>query len=124
MGLFGRQKQELPPLISDEELFPSVNYESVMEWLLGLSAKEYSQVLEVANIHREANQKAAGVLGKPNEPTTFIDDPKDRLQTVPPFIIDKDPIEFLTDDEKPKDLKLPGAPYNIKPKTKIKVKNK
>lgn len=110
MGLFGREKRELPPLISDEELFPSVNYESVMEWLLGLSAKEYSQVLEVANIHREANQKAADVLGKPNEPTTFIDDLKNRLQTVPPFIIDKDPIEFLTEDEKPK--------------TKIKVKNK
>jgi FlaA1/EpsC-like NDP-sugar epimerase len=90
MALFKRQKRELPPLISDEELFPSVDYDSVLEWLLGLSAKEYSQVLEVANIHRDAYQKSAAVLGKPNEATTFIDDPKDELQTQPAFIIDKE----------------------------------
>ncbi len=103
MGLFDRRKQELPPLISDEELFPSVNYESVLNWLLGLSAKEYSQVLEVANIHRQADQDAAKALGKTTKPTSFIDDPKDKHQTIEPFIIDKEP-QFLMDDEpkKPK----------------------
>lgn len=107
MSLFRKQKRELPPLISDEELFPSVGFDTVLDWLLGLSAKEYSQVLEVANIHREANQKAASVLGTPNEPTTFIDDPKDKLETMPAMVIEKEP-KFLTDD---------------KPKTKIKVKD-
>jgi hypothetical protein len=101
MRLFGKQKRELPPLITDEELFPSVNYDSVLDWLLGLSAKEYAQVLQVAGIHRKANDEAATVLGKPNEPTTQIDDPKDHLQTIPPLVIDKDPTYFL-DDEKPK----------------------
>jgi hypothetical protein len=90
MALFKRQKRELPPLISDEELFPSVDFDTVMEWLLGLSAKEYSQVLEVANIHRDANQKACAVLGKNNKPCTFINDPKNELQTAPAFIIDKE----------------------------------
>jgi hypothetical protein len=96
MGLFERKRVELPPLISDEELFPSVNFDSVIDWLLGLSAEEYNQVMQVANIHRQANYDAGKVLGKAPEPTTFIDDPKDSLQTLEPV--------YLTDDEpkKPK----------------------
>lgn len=104
MGLFGNKKRELPPLISDEELFPSVNYDSVLDWLLGLSVQEYSQVLQVAGIHRKAIEEAAKVLGKPNEPTTQIDDPRDSLQTMPLMHIDKDS-DFLTDDE-PKKIKV------------------
>lgn len=96
MGLFGGKKRESTPLILDEELFPPVNYDTVMNWLLGLSAKEYSQILQVANIQRTADEEAAKVLGKPIEPTSFIDDPKDQLQTIEPI--------FLMDDEpkKPK----------------------
>lgn len=105
MGLFDRKKTELPPLISEEELFPSVNFDSVLEWLLGLSAKEYAQVLQVAGIHRKAIEESATVLGKPNEPTTQIDDPRDSLQTQPQLLIDKEP-NFLTDDEKPKPKKI------------------
>lgn len=97
MGLFGKKKRELPPLISDEELFPIVDYDSVLEWLVGLSEKDFVKVGEVATIHRKALEESAKILGKPNEPTTFIDDPKYKLQTVPPILIDKEPA-FLEDD--------------------------
>lgn len=100
MGLFGKRKSELPPLISDEELFPRVNYESVLDWLLGLSAEEYTQVLQVANVQRQANYEAAKILGKPFTPKTQIDDPRDSLQTLEPFIIDKEPHSFLDDEPK------------------------
>lgn len=120
MGLFGK-KRELSPLIPDEELFPSVNYDSVLEWLVGLSDKEYDQVCLVAAQYRVADQEAAKILGKPNKPTTRIDDPKDHLQTLPSLRIDKEPA-FLLEDEKPKrkDIDLPGAPYNHKPRKKAK----
>lgn len=101
MSLFGNKKQELPPLITDEELFPSVNFDTVLEWLVGLSAKDYAKVCEVARIHRVADQQSAAVLGRSAEPTTFIDDPKDKLQTMPTLVIDKEP-DFLEEDEKPK----------------------
>ena len=104
MRLFGKPKRELPPLITDEELFPSVNYDSVMDWLVGLSDTEYAKVLQVANINRKAQQESCDVLGTPNEPTSFIDDPKDHLQTAPPLLIDKEP-QFLTGDEKPNKTK-------------------
>lgn len=106
MGLFKRTKRELPPLISDEELFPSVNFDSVLDWLVGLSSKEYAQVCKVAEIHRMANTQSAGVLNKHLEPTSQIDDPRDSLQTIPPLMIDKDPA-FILDDEpkKPKGKK-------------------
>lgn len=100
MGLFGKRKSELPPLISDEELFPRVNYESVMNWLVGLSAEDYAKVCKVAEIQRMAKAQSAGVLNKTNVPTSQIDDPRDRVQTLEPFIIDKEPHSFLDDEPK------------------------
>lgn len=88
MGLFANKKAELPPLISDEELFPSVNFESVMDWLVGLSATEYSQVLQVGGIQRKAKDECAKALGREFEVTTQINDPKDSLQTLEPVFLD------------------------------------
>lgn len=78
MSLFRKPKKVLPPLISDEEMdaYTGINYSNVLEWLVGLSAQDYAKVLQVANIYREADQKAAGALGVANEPTTFIDPPE------------------------------------------------
>lgn len=102
MRLFGKKaKLELPPLITDEELFPSVNFESVLDWLAGLSPEEYTQVMQISAIQRQANYDAAKVLGKEVQPTTLIDDPKDHLQTIPALEIDKEP-KYLLEDEKPK----------------------
>lgn len=106
MGIFDKKKSEpLPALISDEELEESlVNYNTVLDWLVGLSDQDYEKVHKVANIYRNANKDACSVLGVKDEPTTFINDPKDELQTIPPVIIDKEP-EFLELDE-PKSKKV------------------
>lgn len=101
MRLFGK-KRELPPLISDEELFPSVNFDSVMDWLVGLSDSEYLKVMKVADINRNANKDSHSILGKPVPVTSLIHDPKYDLQTMPPIHIDKDPAFILEEPKKPK----------------------
>ncbi len=76
--MFGlkRDKKELPSLWADGELEKlAVNYETVVNYLLGLSDKDYKIVLEVTAIHRKANDDAAKVTGNPNMPTTFIQPP-------------------------------------------------
>lgn len=72
--LFRKPKKVLPALISDEEIdfSAAVNYDSVLDWLVGLSAQDYAKVLQVGNIYRNADQEAAAALGTANEPTTFI----------------------------------------------------
>lgn len=76
MGLFGKKKRELAPLISDEELDamgdPAVNFNSVVEYLEGLSRYEFDKLLKVVNIYRNANKDVHKVLGIKDEPTTTI----------------------------------------------------
>lgn len=81
MGLFRKRKSQLPDLITDEELdfATGVNYNTVMEWLVGLSADDYTHVLKVADIYRKADQDVADYLKEPNEPTTFIRPPADQV---------------------------------------------
>ena len=71
--------EQLPPLISDAELaaeFPAVDYNSVVDWLTGLSQEDYDKVGRVVSIYRKAQGEAAEVLGVPNEPSTFINPPE------------------------------------------------
>lgn len=90
MDLFKRKpKKELPPLLTDADL---IDYHSVMDWLVGLGDKDYAKVWKVADIHRKSYQDAAGVLGVPNEPTTFITPP----------IPEDEQIAFLEDQPKAK----------------------
>lgn len=98
MSLFGNKKKELPPLMSEAEIMgmPEVaNYESALNYLIGLSDKEYDQVIKVAGIHRKAYQEAAGVLGQANEPTTFITPPEQ--PEAPKSFLDEP--DFLEDDK-------------------------
>lgn len=85
--LFRKPKKVLPPLISDEEMaiYTGINYENVLEWLVGLSADDYAKVLQVGNIYRKADQEAAAALGSPNEPVTFITPPEPE-NTDPDFL--------------------------------------
>lgn len=102
MSIFGNKKKELPALFSDAELgLPEVaNYESALNYLIGLSDEEYAKVCKVADIHRKAYQESAGVLGAANEPTTFITPPEP--PEAPKSFLDDEP-DFLVDDKpKPK----------------------
>ena len=51
-----------------------VNYDSVLDYLVGLDAKEYDKLLKVAVIYRDANKSAAKVLGVKDQPTTKLKD--------------------------------------------------
>lgn len=71
MGLFGKKKQEFPPLNSALET-PVVNFNSVIEYLEGLSKADYEKLLKVVNIYRNANKDVHSVLGLKLEPSTTI----------------------------------------------------
>lgn len=89
-GLTREKKEPLPSFWAEGELEKlAVNYDTVVNYLLGLSDKEYKIVIDVTDIHRKANQDAAKVRGVAVEPTTFINDPADELQTIEPVFIDK-----------------------------------
>ena len=92
--LFRNKKRQLPPLISDSELelATGINFDNVVEYLVGLSGDDYTKICQVAAVYREADHQAFKVLGIENEPTTFIKDPE------PESI---DPV-FLDIPEKPK----------------------
>lgn len=92
MSLFGNKKKELPPLMTEAEIMSLgevANYESALNYLIGLSEEEFDKVIKVAGFHRKAYQESAGVLGTPNEPTTFIN-PLEQAETAEP--------EFLEDN--------------------------
>lgn len=97
MGLFGKEKKQLPELMTAADYADVANYESALNYLIGLSDDEYKKVTDVATIHRKAYQEAAAVLGTANEPTTFITPPE-------PEETPEDEPDFLDDliNDKPK----------------------
>lgn len=103
MGLFGKQKRELPPLITDEELDEAiVNHDSVLEYLVDLSKADYEKMLKVANIYRNADKDARKVLGIKGDATNEITKEtrlEAKLDDDLPFLLDDEPAE------KPKTIK-------------------
>lgn len=102
MGLFGNKKKlsaetMAAAALADFEQEVVVNYDSVVDWLVGLSDEDYSKVCKVADVYRKAHTDAAGVLGTPNEPTTAIFPP----EPVQPPADDTSAGSFL-DHEEPK----------------------
>lgn len=68
------QPVELPAaLMADDN---PVNYDSVLDYLVGLDNKEYDKLLKVAVIYRDANKSAAKVLGVKDQPTAKLKDDK------------------------------------------------
>lgn len=60
---------KLPELLNPEN---PVNYNSVLEYLIGLSPKEYEKINKISVIYRDANKQAAKLLGVKDEPTTAL----------------------------------------------------
>jgi len=75
--LFGtkviREPMELPGILKPEN---PVNYDSVLDWLLGLSDKDYKVMLEVVEVYRGANKTSAKLLKIKDQPTTQLIEPK------------------------------------------------
>lgn len=110
MGLFRNKSNNKSGSALFDTIEPTANYDTVLEWLIGLSRAEYNKVLKVAEIHRKANQDAAAALGIANEPTTSINPPSDKpkLSDLPKnFILDDDDelAKAFLDDE-PKKVKI------------------
>lgn len=104
MGLFRNKSNNKSGSALFDPIEPTANYDTVLDWLVGLSRAEYNKVLKVADIHRKANQDAAAVLGIANEPTTYIEHPlelpKSRL------LDDDDELAKAFLDDEPKKVKI------------------
>lgn len=92
MGIFGSKNKEFPPLISAVET-PVVNFNTVIEYLEGLSKLDYEKTLKVVNIYRNANKDVHNVLGIKEEPRFSID-----KESKP----DDDEISLLLHENEPK----------------------
>lgn len=101
MGLFEKKRNDLPLLFSADELTADaiVNYDSVLEWLTGLSDDDYTKVCSVADIYRNANKDAADALGIEKEPSTFIVQSESNVQLVPSDINHIRPKTILDDQD-------------------------
>ena len=119
--LFGKGREpqpvEIPAILQPEN---PVNYDSVLDWLLGLSKQDYDKMLKVVTIYRDANVSAAKVLKVKDEATT---------QLIPAKISDEEMDEALDGllETDPADLKAAianeqPAPENKKPQAPSKDK--
>jgi len=70
--MFGKRQAKAVVLPALLEPVDPVNFDSVVDWMIGLSEAERKQVDQVITIYRDANTKAADALGVPEKPTTFI----------------------------------------------------
>lgn len=81
-GLFGKRKEvggepvTIPAALQPED---PVNYNSVLDYVVGLSDKDYKTMTASAEIYRDANKKVAKLLGIKDEPTTTIKTDKPEL---------------------------------------------
>lgn len=71
--LFGKQREpqavELPAILQPDD---PVNYNSVLDWLLGLSDKDYKTMLDVVQVYREAGKTTAKLLKIKDQPSTVL----------------------------------------------------
>lgn len=74
-GLTKRNKQQPGQTFLIEPENP-VNYDSVLDYLVGLSKFDYEKLIKVSNIYRNANKDAARVLGVRDQPTTQLKEEK------------------------------------------------
>lgn len=99
-----------PPVIQNV-----VDYDSVLNYLVGLGRRDYDKIFKVADIYRKANDDAAKVLGVKNEPITAI---KETEAPVPDSeTAQDDELDLLMDDVLPADF-IEAEPKNIEVKEK------
>jgi len=74
-GLFGKRKRgatepvSIPAALQPED---PVNYNSVLDYLVGLSGDDFKKMTKSAEIYRKANKEVAELIGVADEPTTSI----------------------------------------------------
>lgn len=99
MKLWGNREKPEPKLagvLGKEE--PAVNYNSVLDYLTGLSAQDYNKITRVAVIYRNANKEAAKIIGVKDEPTQPLLEPKPTDEEIDQALDDTLAGNFLEDD--------------------------
>lgn len=68
--IFGKRREpqqvDIPAIMQPEE---QVNYNSVLDYLVGLSDKDYRKMTGSAEVYRKANKEVAKIVGIKDEPT-------------------------------------------------------
>ena len=95
MGIFNNNKTKnapgaLWPEAGIELEDDPINYNSVVDWLVGLTAGDYSKVLSVSGIYRKANNEACKALEIDCQPTAFINPPEPEEPADKTTILDSD----------------------------------
>lgn len=108
MGLFNsRDKSSIldfkPASIYPVEAPQVVNYDSVLDYLVGLSKEDYDTICKVAVIYRKANADAAAAQGIDNAPMTFIKPPENTEQ-IAAHVNHIAPKSFLDDEDDDADI--------------------
>lgn len=71
--IFGKRREPkqvtIPAIMQPEN---PVNYDTVLDWLLGLSDKDYKTMQEVVNVYREAGKTTAKLLKIKDTPSTEL----------------------------------------------------
>lgn len=97
--IFGERREpkdvKLPAILKPEN---PVNYNSVLDWLLGLSDKDYKTMLDIVDAYRATRKTELKLLKLKDEPTTPLLVPQQTDEE-----IDNDLDELL--DTHPDDLK-------------------
>lgn len=124
MGIFDRKRkvEDLPSLFAPGELMPHespIEYEQVLEYLVGLSDQDFTTITQVAVVYRTADTECAKIMGKKSvKPTTFINPPDTKFQDELKKQMAADSNhEFLDDDDE-----LNIAFLEDEPKTKTPAK--
>lgn len=80
------------------------SYESSLDYIVGLSDKEFDRLIKVANIYRQANKDANKALGIKREPLTTLgleeQDQSDDIQTFAEDVLqleDSEVSDMMTD---------------------------
>lgn len=71
-GLKNREAKQSVVIPESMKAEDPVNYNSVLDYLVGLSDKDYKKMTGSVDIYREANKKVAKLIGVKDEPTTSI----------------------------------------------------
>ena len=111
-------KVELPEAFMPED---PVNYNSVLDYLVGLSDKDYKKMTGSVDIYREANKKVAKLVGIKDEPTTSITPHSEVSEQQLDEMLEADPKElkqaFIDDgpvSEKPKKAQATEKKVEVK----------
>ena len=112
-----KKKKELPAILQPEN---PVNYNSVLDYMIGLSDKDYKKLTASADVYRKANKDVAKIVGIKDEPTHSLMPEKPTEEQIDKdldTLLDEPDLStaFLDDDEPKVDtITKPQAPATPK----------